>query len=159
MHRHKRCRFHSWFRRTPWRRAWQPTLVSLPGESPWTEEPGGLQSMGLQRVRQHWNDLAHTGSLGRASLMLGTHTFWSAEQRKFLSFDTRQSEKRQKLPQWTSFLPASPDWSVNDFWEQSKPVDEFSLWNSRTGKWFWDFENLQRSQPVKSIDHFSSCQS
>ena len=24
----------------------------LPGESPWTEEPGGLQSMGLQRVRQ-----------------------------------------------------------------------------------------------------------
>ena len=22
----------------------------LPGESPWTEEPGGLQSMGLQRV-------------------------------------------------------------------------------------------------------------
>ena len=24
----------------------------LSGESPWTEEPGGLQSMGLQRVRQ-----------------------------------------------------------------------------------------------------------
>ena len=24
--------------------------VFLPGESPWTEEPGGLQSMGLQRV-------------------------------------------------------------------------------------------------------------
>ena len=30
--------------------AWQPTLVFLPGESPWTEEPGGLQSMGSQRV-------------------------------------------------------------------------------------------------------------
>ena len=26
----------------PWRRAWKPTLVFLPGESPWTEEPGGL---------------------------------------------------------------------------------------------------------------------
>ena len=26
-------------------------ITSLPGESPWTEEPGGLQSMGLQRVR------------------------------------------------------------------------------------------------------------
>ena len=36
--------------RFPWRRAWQPTLVSLPGESPWTEEPGGLQSLGSQRV-------------------------------------------------------------------------------------------------------------
>ena len=27
---------------------------------PWTEEPGGLQSMGLQRVRGDWNDLACT---------------------------------------------------------------------------------------------------
>ena len=26
------------------------TPVFLPGESPWTEEPGGLQSMGSQRV-------------------------------------------------------------------------------------------------------------
>ena len=34
----------------PWRKAWQPTPVFLPGESPWTEEPGGLQSMGSQRV-------------------------------------------------------------------------------------------------------------
>ena len=24
---------------------------------PWTEEPGGLQSIGLQRVRHNWNDL------------------------------------------------------------------------------------------------------
>ena len=32
----------------PLERAWQPTPVFLPGESPWTEEPGGLQS---QRVR------------------------------------------------------------------------------------------------------------
>ena len=27
----------------------QHTPVFLPGESPWTEEPGGLQSLGLQR--------------------------------------------------------------------------------------------------------------
>ena len=32
--------------RFPWRRAWQPTLVFLPGESPGTEEPGRLQSRG-----------------------------------------------------------------------------------------------------------------
>ena len=30
----------------PWRRAWEPTPVFFPGESPWTEEPGRLQSMG-----------------------------------------------------------------------------------------------------------------
>jgi len=29
-----------------------PTPVLLPGESPWTEDPGGLQSMGTQRVGQ-----------------------------------------------------------------------------------------------------------
>ena len=34
----------------PWRMAWQPTPVFLSGESPWTGEPGGLQSMGSQRV-------------------------------------------------------------------------------------------------------------
>ena len=30
------------------RRAWQPTLIFLPREPPWTEEPGRLQSMGSQ---------------------------------------------------------------------------------------------------------------
>ena len=34
------------FGKTPWRRAWQPTPVFLPGESPWTEKPGGLQFIG-----------------------------------------------------------------------------------------------------------------
>ena len=28
-----------------------PLLTFLPGEFPWTEEPGGIQSMELQRVR------------------------------------------------------------------------------------------------------------
>ena len=36
-------------------RVWQPTPVFLPGESAWTEKPGRLQSIGLQRVR---HDLA-----------------------------------------------------------------------------------------------------
>ena len=29
--------FDTWVRKIPWRRAWQPTPVFLPGESPWTE--------------------------------------------------------------------------------------------------------------------------
>ena len=32
----------------PWRKAWYPTTVFLPRESPSTEEPGGLQSMGIK---------------------------------------------------------------------------------------------------------------
>jgi len=43
--------FDPWVGKIPWRKAWQSTLVFLPGESPWTEELGGLQLMGLQRVR------------------------------------------------------------------------------------------------------------
>jgi len=62
----------SWVRKIPWRRDRLPTLIflgfpggwedpleegmaahpgGLPGESPWTEEPGGLQSTGSQRIR------------------------------------------------------------------------------------------------------------
>ena len=29
----KRCGFNPWVRKIPWRRAWQPTPVFLPGES------------------------------------------------------------------------------------------------------------------------------
>ena len=38
------------FGKIPWRRSWQPTPVFLPGESPWTKEPGRLQPMGSQRA-------------------------------------------------------------------------------------------------------------
>ena len=51
----KRCTFIPWVRKIPWRRAWQLTPVLLPGESPWTEEPGGLQSIGLQRIGHEQN--------------------------------------------------------------------------------------------------------
>ena len=37
----------------------------LTGESPWTEEPGGLQSIGVQRVGHDWSSLTcmHTPNL------------------------------------------------------------------------------------------------
>ena len=44
----KRRTFDPWVGKVPWKRAWQPTPVFLPGEPPWTEEPGGLQTTGLQ---------------------------------------------------------------------------------------------------------------
>ena len=42
------------------REAMKPTPVFLPGEFPWTEKLGGLQSMGSQRIRYYWNNLACT---------------------------------------------------------------------------------------------------
>ena len=56
--RHKRHWFDPWVGKI-WRRKWQPTPVFLPGESPWTEELGGLQSMGCKES-DNW---AHTHSV------------------------------------------------------------------------------------------------
>ena len=39
-------RFDPWASKITWRGKWQPTPVFLPGKIPWTEEPGGLHSMG-----------------------------------------------------------------------------------------------------------------
>ena len=38
----RRRRFDSWVGKIPWRRKWQWTPVFLPGEIPWTEQPGLL---------------------------------------------------------------------------------------------------------------------
>ena len=38
----------------PWRRAWAPHSSILAWRIPWTEEPGGLQSMGSQRAGHDW---------------------------------------------------------------------------------------------------------
>ena len=43
-----------------------PTPVFFPGQFPWTEEPGGLQSMGSQKVR-HDEQLSTAHTEGRLS--------------------------------------------------------------------------------------------
>ena len=60
LRRHKKYGFNLWDGKIPWKRAWQPTPLCLSEESPWTEEPGGLQSIGLWRVRHYISNLAHT---------------------------------------------------------------------------------------------------
>ena len=49
----RRCQRHGfdpWVGKIPWMKAWQLTPVFFPGKIPQTEEPGRLQSIGLQRV-------------------------------------------------------------------------------------------------------------
>ena len=58
--RHKRCGFDPWVGKVPRRRAWQPTPVFLPGESPWTEEPGRLGPLGCKEL----NTSEATGHIG-----------------------------------------------------------------------------------------------
>ena len=59
--RYKRFRLDAWVGKIPWKRAWQPTPVFLPGEfRRQTEEPDGLQFMESQRVGQDWVTNTHS---------------------------------------------------------------------------------------------------
>ena len=56
--RHKRLRFSPWVRKIPWRRAWQPTLVLLPGESHGQRSlvgysPWGLKELDMTEATEH----------------------------------------------------------------------------------------------------------
>ena len=64
--------FSPWVGNIPWRRAWQPTPVFLPGEPPWTEEPGGLQSMGHKELdtTEQLSTAQHRGGLQRGMARL-----------------------------------------------------------------------------------------
>ena len=66
--------------------------VFLPGESPWTEKPGGLWSMGSQRVGHDWRDLAHMHREQRSHLCPGA----KKKKRKRTWRDTQvQTRQRQ----------------------------------------------------------------
>ena len=47
----RRHRFDPWVGKIPWRRGMATHSSILPWEISWTEEPGRLQSMGLQKSR------------------------------------------------------------------------------------------------------------
>ena len=42
--------FNPWVGKIPWRRAWKPTPIFWPVESPWTEEPGGYSPWGRKEL-------------------------------------------------------------------------------------------------------------
>ena len=48
--RYRRLGFDPWVEKIPKRMSWQLAPVFLDCKIPWSEEPCGLQSMGLQRV-------------------------------------------------------------------------------------------------------------
>ena len=66
-----------WVRKIPWGRAWQPTPVFLPGESH-RQRPGGLQSLGSQKVIYNWSTLAskHLKRLSFPYCILGLTINW-----------------------------------------------------------------------------------
>ena len=51
--------FHPWVRKIPLEEGMATHSSVLAWRIPWTEEPGGLQSMGTHGVRHNWSNLAH----------------------------------------------------------------------------------------------------
>ena len=69
------------------RRQWHPTPVLLPGKIPWTEEPGGLQSMGSLKVGHDWV----------TSLSLFTFIHWRRQWQPTPVFLPGKSQGRRSL--------------------------------------------------------------
>ena len=63
----RRCGFHPWVGKIPWRRAWQPSPVFLPGESPGQRSLVGCSPWGLKvcDVTEHTYTHNHTKVLIR----------------------------------------------------------------------------------------------
>ena len=56
----KRCEFNPWVRKIPWRRAWQPTPVFLPGESHGQRSLAGYSPYGVAESQTQLSK-QHTG--------------------------------------------------------------------------------------------------
>ena len=99
-----------------WKRKWQPTPVFLPRERiPWTEEPGGLLSIGLHRVRHNWGDLGAAAEIQLLSHVQLFVTSWTAALQASLSFTISQGSLKPVSIGWMthptisfSVMPKSP---------------------------------------------------
>ena len=93
---------------------------------PWIEEPGGLQSVGLQRVRHDWPTNTHTHRVG-----------WLNSNAIFveISFSPKTSQER-----WSASVPSHeyghggigmklvPEWTLSLFLKHTHAITQKSEW-------------------------------
>ena len=60
----KRCGFNPWVGKIPWRKAWQPTPILLPGVIPWLQRILAVYSPWGCIESDNWSNLAHTSQKG-----------------------------------------------------------------------------------------------
>ena len=103
----------------PWKRAWQPTPVFLPGESPWMEEPGRLRSMGSQRVGHNWVTKHIISDRGKQCLGFifsndhGNKSRTTCSSR-IGSLPYPHQKSRQRV--YSTPTPAAPPWGQSGLW-------------------------------------------
>ena len=74
--RHRRLGFDPWVRKTPWKEELATHSSIFAWKISWTEEPGGLQSMGSQRVGQNLAT-EHTCKVSNNCLCDGKCSAWT----------------------------------------------------------------------------------
>ena len=107
----KRCGFHSWVGKIPWRRTWQPTPGFLPGDC---HGQRSLQAM-VHRVAQSWTRLKQLSTHAQALILIvipfgrqqkqpqtGSITFQDHTASKTQCWDSNWSPKDLKI--WAFFF-------------------------------------------------------
>ena len=135
-----------------WRRAWQPAPVLLPGESPWTDEPG------RHGVTKSWTQLSYWGQHSPA---------FQQEKGRFFSLPSNspsQWESTITQPTRKCYHPNSCFPPINFYSKQLLPTFFFSYFPYKvmflsfvwgTGPWFchglhilnWNFSTIP-SKPI-----------
>ena len=113
----KRGRIDPWVRKVPWRKAWQLTW-----KISWTEESGGLDSMGSQRVEHSWSGLVFLHAFYLHSVFNFRNTFFT--------FSSVQSLSRVWLfaTPWIAACQASLSgswWSTPGIHPDSRPSSQW----------------------------------
>ena len=95
---------------------------------PWTEEPGGLQSIGSQRVRHDWSDLAFTRTYPTQSLRIDAIKL--RERRMWVKKPRCKGDMKTMFRKqfWAYLRVHSMKWETRDhFWIQTYSKHKFQL--------------------------------
>ena len=75
--------FNPWVGKIPWRRAWQPTPLLLPGESHGQRRVAGYTSIVLQRVAHEWNNFVDKGPSSQRYGFSSSHVWmWELDHKE-----------------------------------------------------------------------------
>ena len=92
---------------------------------PWTKEPCGLESRGLQRVRHHWSDEAHTQEQWGWTLAPNTITPGMPDKRDKIRLNPQHADRPSHDPQLELILsphPSSPPCSWRGRFDMKRSI-------------------------------------
>jgi len=144
MRRHKRCEFNPWVGRIPWKRAWWPTPIFLPGESHGQRSLVGYSPWG-HRLEHDWSDLARTHVwLFAWDKFLEVKLLLTNSKNILLHIVTTAAKSLQSCPTLCDPIDGSPPGSPVPGILQARTLEWVAISFSNASKW---------KGKVKSLSH------